>query len=104
MARQHNFYYGQFLPWLRKKLPSFWQIRTGNSSVQGGGHSHLYCKPLKTLEKTDAVWFDDLSKRCPKEWEWVSTQVRLQGGPSLLQLFLPGGAIGYPAQTRLILL
>ncbi len=38
---------------------------------------------LRPLNGVDSVWLEDLSKRFPAEWEQVSTQVRLQGGPSL---------------------
>ena len=34
-----------------QKLPGSWQVRTGNNSVQGGGHSHTYCKLPETLEQ-----------------------------------------------------
>jgi hypothetical protein len=37
----------------------------------------------RPLNEVDSVWLENLSKRFPAEWEQVSTQVRLQGGPSL---------------------
>jgi hypothetical protein len=32
------------------RIPGIWQILMGNKPIQGGGHSHAYCKPSETLE------------------------------------------------------
>ncbi len=64
------------------RIPHIWHIPKGNKPIHGSGHSHAYCKP-SSLNLVDSVWLEDLSERFPAEWEQVSTQVRLQGGPSL---------------------
>jgi hypothetical protein len=32
------------------RIPGIWQIPMGNNPIQGGGHSHPYCKLSKTIE------------------------------------------------------
>jgi hypothetical protein len=44
--------------------------------------THIANQP-RPLNEVDSVCLEDLRERFPAEWKQVSTQVRLQGGPSL---------------------
>ena len=44
--------WGGILAVVQHRISITWQIPTGNKPVQGGGHSHTYCKLSKNLEQT----------------------------------------------------
>jgi hypothetical protein len=72
-----------FWRWWRAEFPVFGRYQWATNPFRAVDIlTHIENHP-RHLNEVDSVWLEDLSKRFPAEWGQVSTQVRLQGGPSL---------------------
>ncbi len=81
VAQQYN--KDAFWRWWRAEFPAFGRYRWATNPFREMDILTHIANHSRPLNEVDSVWFEDLSKRFPAEWEQVHTQVRLQGSPSL---------------------